>query len=130
MKKTYYCPHCNAVLNPNEKVIFVVDDGEHRGLMLLSAKPGDYRLIVDPNFPLIEGTAVDFSCPVCTASLISKANENFVELRLDQGGSHMSTVEFSRIFGEHATFIIDGRELFRFGEDAEDYEDVNFFGSI
>ena len=130
MKKTYHCPHCNAVLNPNEKVIFVVDDGGRRGLMLLSAKPGDYRLIADPDFPLVQGAAADFTCPVCRTSLISAANEHFVEIRLDQGGGGLSTVQFSRVFGEHATFIIDGRELVRYGEDAEDFEDVNFFGSI
>jgi hypothetical protein len=130
MKKTYFCPHCNAVLNPNEKVIFIVDDGERKGLILLSAKPGDYRLIADQNFILEKGRAATFSCPVCTRSLTSAVNDKFAEIKLDQGAPTLSTVEFSRVFGEHATFIIDGREMASYGEDADDMEDVNFFGSI
>ncbi len=130
MKKTCFCPHCNAVLNPNEKVIFIVDDGERKGLILLSAKPGDYRLIADQNFALKKGRAATFSCPVCSQSLTSAVNDKFVEIKLDQGGSALSTVEFSRVFGEHATFIIDGREMASYGEDADEMGDVNFFGSI
>ncbi len=130
MKKTYLCPHCNAVLNPNEKIVFIVDDGDQRGLLLLSAKPGDYRLIADPNFPLVKGRVATFICPVCTKSLTSPVNDNFVEIKLDQGGNALSTVEFSRVFGEHATFILDGREMAAFGEDADDLDDINFFGSI
>ena len=130
MKKSYLCPHCKAVLNPNVKIIFVVNDGERRGLILLSAKPGDYRLIADPGFPLTKGKPVVFHCPVCDTSLTSAANDHFVEIMLDQGDPKMSTVEFSRVFGEHATFILDGKEMTSFGEDADDYGDVNFFGSI
>lgn len=130
MKKVYLCPHCRAVLNPNVKIIFVVDDGKRRGLILLSAKPGDYNMIVDPSFTLADGSLANFHCPVCDKSLTSPVNENFVEILLDQGGPRPSTVEFSRIFGEHATFIIDGKELTSFGEDADDFDDVNFFGSI
>jgi len=130
MKKVYLCPHCKAVLNPNVKIIFIVDDGENRGLLLLNAKPGDYRLIVDPNFPLVKGEKATFHCPVCDKSLISRVNDNFVEIMLDQGDAKPSTVEFSRVFGEHATFIIDGKELTAFGEDADDFGDVNFFGSL
>jgi len=130
MKKTYLCPHCNAVLNPNEKIIFIVDDGENRGLMLLSAKPGDYRLIVDQNFTLEKGRMATFSCPICSHSLTSAVNDKFAEIKLNQGGSALSTVEFSRVFGEHATFIIDGQEMAVYGEDADDMGDVNFFGSI
>ncbi|MBU0740716.1 hypothetical protein KKG45_10590 [bacterium] len=130
MKKAYICPHCKAVLNPNVKIIFVVDDGKHRGLILLSARPGDYRLIVDPNFPLVKGEKATFHCPVCDASLTSRVNENFVEIQLDHGGIEPSTVEFSRVFGEQATFILDGTEMTAFGEDADDFGDVNFFGSL
>jgi len=130
MKKTYVCPHCRAVLNPNVKIIFVVDDGTKRGLMLLSAKPGDYRLIVDPNFPLVQGQKATFHCPVCDAALTSALSDGFVEILLDQGEAELSKVEFSRVFGEQATFIVDGKEVTAYGDDADDYGDINFFGSI
>ena len=128
MKRRYLCPHCRAVLNPNVKVVCVVDDGERRGLVLLSARPGDYRMIADPRLGLREGTLCTFYCPVCGHSLTSAADDHFAELLLDRDEGEPVRVEFSRVFGEHATFIVDGREVTAYGEDADDYEDVNFFG--
>lgn len=128
MNKNYLCPHCRAVLNPNVKVVFVVESGDHRGLMLLNARPGDYGLIADPGFPLEEGQAAVFRCPVCDADLASATAPEFAEiLRVDDAGREVR-VEFSRVYGRHATFIVDGREVTAFGEDAEDCGDLNFFG--
>jgi len=128
MRKNYLCPHCRAVLNPNVKVVFVVESGDRRELMLLNARPGDYGFIADPGFPMVEGRAVVFRCPVCDADLASASAPEFAEiLRVDDGGREVR-VEFSRVYGRHATFIVDGREVTAFGEDAEDFEDLNFFG--
>lgn len=129
MKKSYLCPECRAVLNPNKKLIFVVRNGEARGLMLLSARPGDYRLIVDENLPLESGDLCEFHCPVCSASLTSRRHDQFCELLMDKGELVPSLVEFSRVYGKHATFILDGRDLTAFGEDADDFETTNFFGA-
>jgi len=128
MKKRYLCPHCEAVLNPNVKIVLLAKTEDVRGLMLLNAKPGDYGLIFDPEFSLEEGEMVEFACPVCGGDLRSAADPHFVEILLDLGGASYSKVEFSRIYGEHATFIIDGRQVEAFGEDAPDFEDINFFG--
>ena len=128
MKKSYLCPECRAVLNPNVKVVFV-RNGDARGLILLSAQPGDYRLIVDEDFPLEKGDLCEFHCPVCSASLTSKRHDHFCELLLDKGEHVPSLVEFSRVYGEHATFILDGRDLTAFGEDAEEFDGTNFFGA-
>ena len=38
-------------------------------------------------------------------------------------------VEFSRVFGTHATFVIDGDEVQAYGDDAEDFNATNFFGA-
>lgn len=131
MKKTYLCPHCRAVLNPNVKIVFVIANEGKRGLLLLNAKPGDYGLIADPTFPLEERDLVDFLCPVCDADLKSTSDgdaEDFAEIIQAQESGREVRVEFSRVFGTHATFIVDGREVSSFGEDAESYGDVNFFG--
>ncbi len=128
MKKSYLCPHCRAVLNPNVKIVLAVDAGGERGLVLLSAKPGDYRFIADPRLGLREGTFCEFFCPVCSASLTSPADDHFAELLLDRGEGEPGRVEFSRVFGEHATFIVDGRDVTAYGENADDYRNVNFFG--
>lgn len=128
MKKRYLCPHCEAVLNPNVKIVLLAKTEDARGLMLLNAKPGDYGLIVDPGVSLEVGEMVEFACPVCRGDLRSAADPHFVEILLDRGGESYSKVEFSRIYGKHATFIIDGRQVEAFGEDAPDFEDINFFG--
>jgi hypothetical protein len=129
MKKSYLCPECRSVLNPHEKLIFVVRNGEHRGLILLSAKPGDYRLIVDEDFPLQKGDLCEFFCPVCGSTLTSQSHEHFCELLLDKGEPVPSLVEFSRVYGKHATFILDGRDMTAYGEDIDDFEGINFFGA-
>ncbi len=128
MKKNFRCPHCRAVLNPNVKIVFVVSWNERRGLLLLNARPGDYGLIADPDFSLEAGDVCDFFCPVCDTNLESKSSADFVEVVLDHGNTTESKVEFSRMFGKHATFIIDGREVSSYGEDAGDFGELNFFG--
>ena len=35
---------------------------------------------------------------------------------------------FSRVYGEHATFFISAEGVERYGEDASDFGPVNFFG--
>jgi len=128
MKKNFRCPHCRAVLNPNVKIVFIVAKGDHRGLLLLNARPGDYGLIADPDFSLAAGDVCDFFCPVCDANLVSEASDDFAEIVLVHDNNTESKVEFSRTFGKHATFIIDGREVSSYGDDAGDFGDLNFFG--
>lgn len=127
MKKRYLCPHCEAVLNPNVKVVFTVANDGRRGILLLNARPGDYGLIADPSLEMCKGDVADFFCPVCNADLASKSDPHFVEIHMRRGDGPVSLVEFSRTYGKHATFIVDGRNVQSFGEDAEDY-DTNFFG--
>jgi len=38
-------------------------------------------------------------------------------------------VEFSRILGTHATFIVDGDDVTPYGKDVEDTNSTNFFGA-
>ena len=128
MKKNYLCPHCRAVLNPNVKIIFVVAREGRRGLMLLNARPGDYGLIVGDDFQLNDGEFVDFHCPVCDVDLVSGSSRHFAEIVMSEGKAEEVKVEFSRIYGEHATFIVDGRDVTSFGENAHDFDDINFFG--
>ncbi len=47
---------------------------------------------------------------------------------MSEGSSEDVKVEFSRIYGEHATFIVDGKDVTSFGENAHDFQDINFFG--
>jgi hypothetical protein len=130
MKWKYACPHCKAVLNPNIKIILAVRKGKKRGLMLLSPRPGNYKLICDEDLggQIKRGDAIEFSCPVCHAVLTSPVSSKLSELLLGLPGQPVKKVKFSRIYGEHATFIHDGDSITHYGEDADVYGHLNFFG--
>ncbi len=130
MKNLYVCPHCGAVLNPNVKVILVVHHRGRRGLILLSPQPGNFKFVLDPGVEatLRPGAAVHFACPACAADLTSRANRKFAELSLVVPGQEPCRVEFSRLYGTHATFIVAGDRVKAYGENVDDYRRVNFFG--
>jgi hypothetical protein len=131
MKKTFTCPHCHAVLNPSVKVLLVVKYKRKQGLILLSPQPGNYKFICDPSVCAVmdEGSMITFYCPVCSADLTSPANKKFVELNLVDPNGGIRKVQFSRVHGTHATFIVDGEEIIPYGENVEDFGPTNFFGS-
>lgn len=129
MSRAYLCPQCNGLLNPGTKVIFVIEHGSDRGMVLLSPKLGDYALVLGGAFPLTPGTAYRFRCPICHADLTSPLDRNLVEIFLRAADGTPSRVDFSRIAGEHATFVRGPGGVQRFGEHAGRYEDVNFFGA-
>ncbi len=128
MKWNYACPHCGATLNPHTKVILAARRGKRRGLILLSPQPGNYRSIIHESFPLAGGEMVEFSCPACGHALTSAAASRLAEILLVRPGQPPRRVEFSRVYGEHATFILDGENVVPYGDDAGVYERVNFFG--
>lgn len=131
MKNIYACPHCETVLNPSVKILLVVTYKKQKGMILLSPQPGNFHFICDPSLEgeLDAGALVTFSCPVCSADLTSPRDDEYVELNLLNPGRDPRRVEFSRIYGKHATFIIDGDDVASFGPDVEDPSSTNFFGS-
>jgi len=131
MKNHLACPHCRVTLNPSVKVLLVASYRSRKGMILLSPQPGNFKYLCDPTVEkgLEPGDLVNFACPVCHASLTSKRNKRFAELRMHQQGSDDRVIEFSREFGTHATFIIDGDEIAAFGEDVDDMDGKNFFGA-
>jgi hypothetical protein len=129
MKRTYFCPKCRATLNPSVKLILTMAKGRRRSLILLSPKPGDYSVILPGDFTLRDGDEVEFFCPVCGASLRSEASAHLTELgfRLEDGTK--GRVNFSRKFGEHATYFVTREQVRSYGENAAIYGDANFFGA-
>lgn len=131
MKNTFLCPHCGSVLNPSVKILLVARHHDRRGMILLSPQPGNFKYICDQTLEegLKPGDVVAFSCPVCTSDLTSVADHRFAELQLRAPGHPDRKVEFSRAFGTHATYVIDGRSALAYGEDAGDGDPTNFFGA-
>ena len=128
MKRIYYCLKCNATLNPNVKIIMTMVKKTQRGLALFSPRPGNYNVILSDDIHLKPGDMVDFHCPVCGGNLKSEASKNLAELgfRLEDGSN--GRVNFSRKFGEQATYFVTSENVRSFGENAEVYSNVNFFG--
>jgi hypothetical protein len=128
MRPSYYCPHCRGLLNPGTKVIFVIEHGDNRGLLLLSPELGDYAVVLAESFPIVPGSRNHFECPICHRDLESSANENLVEILCRQADGTDAHVSFSRIAGERATFVRGPDGVTSYGEHAQLYEPVNFFG--
>ena len=55
MRWTYSCPHCQAMLNPDETVVLIGECGPHRILIGFHPEPGNYRAYFPPEFELQEG---------------------------------------------------------------------------
>ena len=131
MKNLFCCPHCDAVLNPSVKILLKVLYRKKQGMILLSPQPGNFKYICDKSIQdvLNDGATVTFFCPVCSAELTSPTNKKLAALNLVGPAGDERRVEFSRVYGTHATFIVDGAEVIAFGEDADDFSKTNFFGA-
>lgn len=131
MKSTFACPHCKSVLNPSVKILLAVKYKTKQGMILLSPQPGNYKYICDPSVSTVmkPGATLTFFCPVCATDLTSPASKKFVELSLLDPNQKTRKVEFSRVMGTHATFIVDGDGVTPYGDDVEDSPPTNFFGS-
>lgn len=131
MKNTFVCPHCQGVLNPNVKILLVAAHKRRKGLILLSPQPGNYKYLSDPSLQdaFKAGDTISFSCPICTEDLTSPGNPTFARLELRVASHEPRRIEFSRVYGTHATFIVEGNDVTSYGKDADDFESTNFFGS-
>lgn len=129
MKRSYICPSCKATLNPNVKIVLVGQVRGKRSLMLFSPQPGNYSLILGDTMDLRAGDLVDFLCPACGQNLRSKTDPALAILGFRVGSENDGHVLFSRRYGEKATYFVTREEMRSYGEDAETYSGVNFFGA-
>ena len=129
MKRTYFCVKCQATLNPGVKLILTMAKGKRRSLILLSPRPGDYTVILPDDVTLRSGDEVEFFCPACGANLRSEVNAHLTEIgfRLEDGTK--GRVNFSRRYGEHATYFVTKEQIRSYGENAALYGEANFFGA-
>ncbi|MBN3036106.1 MAG: hypothetical protein JW861_11015 [Bacteroidales bacterium] len=129
MESLFLCPHCRAVLNPREYILFSARNGKgQRGLLLLSPELGDYSVSHHESFGFREGEHIDFLCPACHANLgLAIFDRDLAEvLMVDTDGNEYGIV-FSQIAGKKLTLKLKNREVIEsFGEDASAY--INFWG--
>ena len=127
MKRTYFCPHCGATLNPNVKIVLTAVHGDERGLILLSPQPGNYKSIIPPELTLEVGDLLELYCPVCNADLATSPTIARVDFRFSTGTE--GSVSFSRRYGEHATYLVSEDQVRTYGAHAEALDEgTNYFG--
>jgi len=129
MTRSYFCPQCQGLLNPGSLVVFVINSLDRRELILLSPEPGDYAMVYRDSVVLEPGTVYTLCCPMCHADLVSPGDDRFLEITSRSEDGSETSVRFSRIFGEHATYLLSQAGVERFGEHAESLEPVNYFGA-
>jgi uncharacterized protein YlaI len=127
MKRSYLCPHCQARLNPNVKIILRAELDNQKGLFLFSPMPGNYDVILPEGFQIRKKDKVTFACPACGHTLTSAHDEALAEIRFISDSGSKGTVAFSRIYGHHATYFITAEQVQSYGEDA-DPTGINFWG--
>jgi hypothetical protein len=128
MKRYYSCPTCKAPLNPNVKIILVAKAGKNKGLVLFSPQPGNYQAVVSSNLKLKSGDKVEFFCPVCGVDLTSGVNPKLAEIAFYLDNGLDGKVNFSKRFGEKATFFVTEEAVRAYGDEAARYGKLNFFG--
>ena len=122
------CPSCATHLNPREDLILAATTRGQKGLVLLHPEPGNYRVSLSHGFPLERGDVVQFFCPLCRADLTSALDANLVQLEsTSHEGDEKGIVVFSRVYGDHATFVVTRGTVNAFGEDAKVYERRGLF---
>ena len=131
LKTNYLCPHCRSYLRVWNNIIFIVKSESRnlQSILLLNPELGNYDLIHHSSIEFKEGEMLDFICPVCQADLTAvKVNSNLVKVIMIDENNIEFDVYFSKICGEHSTFLIQEDDIIeKYGEDSSSY--VNYFMS-
>lgn len=121
MSWLYICPYCNARLNPNQTLILLAEHDSLRILVGFHPEPGNYEIYFPADAGLKQGQVWDFFCPVCRADLKIGEDEKMCAVTMLEP-EVSRRVLFSRVAGEHATYVIYDQELeHRYGKDAQGY---------
>jgi hypothetical protein len=124
----YSCPHCSGILNPDKTVILVGMQRDTRILMGFHPKPGSYKISLPPGFEVEPGASWEFYCPLCHESIESEEAPDLC--RLDMVSQQVRhRVYFSRVAGEHATFVISAEGIESHGEHAKRHS-LNLLGHV
>jgi hypothetical protein len=131
LKINYLCPHCRAYLRVWNNIIFIVKSEARKllSILLLNPELGNYDLIHHSTIEFQEGEMLDFICPVCRADLTAtEIHKNLVRIIMIDENKKELDVYFSKICGEHSTFLIHDDDIVeKYGEDNSVY--VNYFMS-
>jgi hypothetical protein len=123
--RIYRCTWCGSALTLGSDIVVLL--ATHEGsstLMGFNTEPGNYELYLPEDVEIKPGTLWEFNCPVCRAKLHNAQHANLAELALDEGEQRKRLL-FSRVAGEHATYVItESDQAVSHGEHKETYDDT------
>ena len=122
MEFKYYCPKCNALLNPSFKVIFKIKHEGKQCLILLDPNPGDYTKFHADEIKLKKGDIWDFHCPVCDGSLSVDKENNMAMIKAVSRNDKTHKFVFSTVVDVYASFVVDDDNITSYGDDSITYE--------
>jgi hypothetical protein len=130
--KHFYCPYCNeelTVLSGSAfklKGILRSDFFECSSFFYLTSTPGHFGLLIDDHLKLKEGARVNFCCPNdrCGESFTTNYDQDLSQIKMVDDNNDENVVVFNRIYGKHATFVVDYQKKSlraSYGEDKLEY---------
>ena len=124
-KYNYSCPGCSAGLSRDGEVMLTMtrSTGEKSNL-ILHPKPGVYGYYCTPPLKLEDGELVECYCPYCWESLRSESFPNFVSLNLHKLDGSNVKVLFSRLVGQHKTYIVNEAFTNKYGDGSKKLLDL------
>lgn len=128
MKRTYTCPACKGVLNPENAIILRATDEGRQMLLGLHPEPGNYELYIPDGSELPPGSQWRMGCPVCGTDLQLGANGQLCLVHMEVAGESKQ-VWFSPLAGQRVTFVVNTQgevELFGNGEDIPEHLPFEF----
>jgi len=117
MDLSYRCPHCRSVLNRDSTIMLEASCGDEQMTMGFHPIPGTYKVMLPPGREVEPGSTWEFSCPSCSKSLVADLSSKLCCLDM-VANNERRRVYFSRVAGEHATFVISAEGIERHGEHA------------
>ncbi|MBI9034379.1 MAG: hypothetical protein JEZ03_07910 [Bacteroidales bacterium] len=129
MNTNYYCPKCEGRVNMGNNIILIMTmENGKRSITFLHTELGNYESQVDPNISIKAGDRVEFLCPLCHSNIeYHKEDTSLVHLvRVDEL-KNKSKVILSKIYGEYATYHIEGDQVKSYGEHALRYSDPEWY---
>ncbi|MBN2722772.1 MAG: hypothetical protein JXR95_01740 [Deltaproteobacteria bacterium] len=140
--ETYFCPHCEAVLNENDESGVVLKgrlNGSGFSVSFQVSVPsqlGVYGATFPDYIEIDRGVLVDFCCPHCNGDLSMEEAPNHASIKMRDSEDRWRFVSFNREYGKHSSFLFDveSHELIAsYGEHQQQYKNdfnkpLNFFG--
>jgi len=109
MVNRFLCPECNgSLIIGNHLILKVINSRKQISMMLLSPETGNYRSIKHPSFEAGHGDYIGLFCPLSNKTLNPGIHKNPAHPVMVDEQERRSDVYFSKIAGEHGSYLTEG----------------------